>query len=239
MFELFSYIGKLAQQNKSSGSKSKLEEKDEPLKNIQSVEDLYTSLRNGENLGINGELTIGLINLIEKSLEYKTKENNLVNRIKILEKEINEKNSKLTTLVEFSSSNDKGDEIEKELQLKIQQLEQEGENRRGELEAQYKKRESEAKEKARKLQYELEKRDEDINQLKTEIDQLKRTNQSLGNKVQEPSKDEAFNADYYIKMIKQIEDNYLIKHQEAEESNHKKDQEVKSRFPHFINIIRL
>ena len=230
-FELFSYITKLSQQKKTVDSKNNLDEKSNPLKDISSVDDLYNRLRSGENLGFNGELAENLLRIIDKSSEAKAKENSLEKRIRALEKELNEKNSKLTTMVEFSANDNKSDQINRELQDRIEQLQAEAESARKELEAKFTKemrtRESELKEKNRKLEYEAELKEDQIKRLQHEVEELKKAKNTLPTTTQATSsKDEVFNADYYIKMIKQIEDNFSTKASDLENENYKKGQEV-------------
>jgi len=231
LFELFSYVGKLSQQSKSVDSRTNLDEKQSALKGVSSLEELYNRLRSGENLGFNGELAENLIRMIEKSSEAKAKENSLEKRIRTLEKELNEKNSKLTTMVEFTA-NETNDQTQKELQERIEQLQSEAQNVRRELEAKFSKemrsRESELKEKVRKLEYEAELKEDQIKKLQDEVEELKKAKQSssLATATKTESKDDVFGADYYIKMIKQIEDNYATKMTDLESENYKKGQEV-------------
>ena len=217
MFELYSFVGKKIQQNRTSaGSQSKLDSQDDNLKNIQSVEDLYKYLKNGETFSFSSDLIVDILNLFESSLESNSKETKLSNRIKTMEKELNEKNSKMSTLVEFPSSNDRTDDNNQELQQKIKQLKLDAQNMKKELESQYNRKEEETSKKIHKLE-------EDIRTKDTEIRKLQTVNNGAGNNT----KDEAFNAEYYIKMIKQIEENYGMKAQDSEQDNFKKEQEVR------------
>ena len=161
LFELFSFVGKLSQQNRSSeskaGSRTKIDEKNDALGNLSSIEDLYNSLKNGENLGFNAELNENLVNLIEKSLDFRVKENSLEKKIRSLEKELKEKSTKLSTMVEITAGPGSNNDLEKEYEKKIEELQRDNDNVRKELEAKFNKemrsRESELKEKVRKLEY--------------------------------------------------------------------------------------
>lgn len=225
MMELFSFIRKLSQQGKVSGSKTKVDEKGNGLKEARSIDDLYKALQSGETGGFNEEMSKNLINLIERSAEYKTRENSLNNRIKALEKELNEKGSNLSTIVDFSSIPKDG-ETYADLQDKIKKLNEESEIMQKNLESQYKKdlskATSELKEKVRKFEYELEKKVEEIQGLQGEISKLKAKDQE----AKAPAKEEVFNSEYYIKMLKQIEENYAEKSKSIDENNHKNEQEV-------------
>ena len=240
LFELFSFVGKLSQQNRSSesrtGSRTKIDEKNDALSNLSSIEDLYNSLKNGENLGFNAELNENLVNLIEKSLDFRVKENSLEKKIRSLEKELKEKSTKLSTMVEISAGTGSNNDLEKEYEKKIEELQRDNDNVRKELEAKFNKemrsRESELKEKVRKLEYEVEVKGDEFSKLQGEVEKLKASlKQAQEQKTEAPAakesaKDDVYNTDYYLKMIKQIEDNFAAKSKDVESDNYKKDQEV-------------
>jgi len=240
LFELFSFVGKLSQQNRSSesrtGSRTKIDEKNDALGNLSSIEDLYNSLKNGENLGFNAELNENLVNLIEKSLDFRVKENSLEKKIRSLERELKEQSTKLSTMVEISAGPGSNNDLEKEYEKKIEELQRDNDNVRKELEAKFNKemrsRESELKEKVRKLEYEVEIKGDELSKLQGEIEKLKASlkqaqeQQAQAPAAKESAKDDVYNTDYYLKMIKQLEDNFNAKSKDVETDNHKKDQEV-------------
>jgi hypothetical protein len=71
-YELFSYVGKLMQ---TKGTDIKVDSStDNKTVSITSLEELYQRLKSGEHFGFQGEVTVGLINLIEASLKKKEPE---------------------------------------------------------------------------------------------------------------------------------------------------------------------
>jgi len=249
-FELFSYIGKLMQKNPNQKPEEKASSTS-VLGSINSIEELYENLKKGINLGLKGEVSIELLNLIESTMKSKQGQSDIQKQLQRMELQLKEKTSSLQKLEKELTERDrfykeqeaafikKIRDLEKLLDSKEEQLEAELHRQREEL---TKAQKSDSGTREKEYLNQISTMEKSIKDFKIEVQQLRETeikltqqiktlkeeNQNLQKSVEAKSTTQAVSqgSDYYIGLIQQTEESYKEKIEKLEEANKKLSNEV-------------
>ena len=227
MIELYRFINKLIEKNGPiQPDQNILAEK---LKNIKDLEDFNQNLKSGEHYGFPAEIVIKLIEAIGLNSQLAAKENKYRDAIRGLERELKEKSlnapekyiqrikeleKKLSEKEELFNLTNRKNADETELRIKdldvVEKLRSENES----LNLKYRQIE------VKFTQLELKYKESELKcqQYKEEL--------NIKNSPESETKKDGFNPEYYINMLKDIENKYKEKVLNFEKENLRLNSEV-------------
>ena len=234
---MYSFINKLIEKNGPiQPNQNILAEK---LKNIKDIEEFHQSLKSGEHYGFPAEIVIKLIDALGSNSQSGAKDNKYREAIRGLERELKEKSlnapekymqrikeleKQLSEKEEFFNLTNRKNEDDTEFKIKIKDLNAALDKLKSENESlNLKLKQNEVKYTQLELKYK-----ESESKCQSYKEEL-----SIKNSTGNEAKYDGFNPEYYIKMLKDIENNYKEKILNFDKENLRLNSEV------CINLIYL